>query len=210
MELNLNSNVFINNYADNGGAIYFGNEISNTDNMDYPPININNNIFKENKAERFGGAIYSNLHKLGQAIVNDNQIVYNEAGIFGGGIYSPNVSINETLFDIAKNEIENNTVASFIDNYSSKPSYIMLNSNKTISVYVGEYIPLMFSLYDDFDNIIIDITKYYSFLSLKLVIMENDSIDIDNSYILGNVGSFIKGIYNNIFNKNKIIFLKKY
>ena len=75
----------------------------------------------------------------------------------------------------------------------------MLNSNETISVNVGEYIPLIFTLYDDFDNIIIDITKYYSFLSLKLVIMETDSIDIDNSYILGNVGSFIKGIYNNIF-----------
>jgi len=165
--------------------------------MDNPTININSNIFKGNKAERFGGAIYSNYHKLGQAIVNDNKIVYNEAGIFGGGIYSIN-SINKTLFDVTKIEIENNTVDSFIDNYSSKPSYIMLNSNETISVNVGEYIPLMFSLYDDFDNIIIDITKYYSFLSLKLVIMETNSIDISNSYILGNVGSFIKGIYNNV------------
>jgi len=202
MDLSLNSNVFINNNGDNGGAIYFGNEISNIDDMDNPTINMNNNIFKENKAERFGGAIYSNYYKLGQATVNDNQIVYNEAGISGGGIYSPNVSINKTLFDMTKIKIENNTVDSFIDNYSSKPSYIMLNSNKTISVNVGEYIPLMFSLYDDFDNIIIDITKYYSFLSLKLVIMETDSSDINNSYILGNIGSFIKGIYNNIFNKN--------
>jgi len=209
MELSLNSNIFIDNNADNGGAIYFGNERTNTDNMDNPTIIINSNIFKENKAELFGGAIYSNYHKLGQATVNDNQIVYNEAGISGGGIYSPN-SINETLFDMTKIKIENNTVDSFIDDYSSKPSYIMLNSNETISVNVGEYIPLIFTLYDDFDNIIIDITKYYSFLSLKLVIMETDSIDIDNSYILGNVGSFIKGIYNNIFNKNKIIFLKKY
>ena len=202
MELSLNSNIFIDNNADNGGAIYFGNERTNTDNMDNPTIIINSNIFKENKAELFGGAIYSNYHKLGQATVNDNQIVYNEAGISGGGIYSPNVSINKTLFDMTKIKIENNTVDSFIDNYSSKPSYIMLNSNKTISVNVGEYIPLMFSLYDDFDNIIIDITKYYSFLSLKLVIMETDSSDINNSYILGNIGSFIKGIYNNIFNKN--------
>jgi len=198
MDLSLNSNVFINNNGDNGGAIYFGNEISNIDDMNNPTVNINNNIFKENKAERFGGAIYSNYHKLGQATVNDNQIVYNEAGISGGGIYSPN-SINETLFDMTKIKIENNTVDSFIDNYSSKPLYIMLNSNETISVNVGEYIPLMFSLYDDFDNIIIDITKYYSFLSLKLVMVETDFSDIDNSYILGNVGSFIKGIYNNIF-----------
>jgi len=198
MDLSLNSNIFINNNGDNGGAIYFGNEISNIDDMNNPTVNINNNIFKENKAERFGGAIYSNYHKLGQATVNDNQIVYNEAGISGGGIYSPN-SINETLFDMTKIKIENNTVDSFIDNYSSKPLYIMLNSNETISVNVGEYIPLMFSLYDDFDNIIIDITKYYSFLSLKLVMVETDFSDIDNSYILGNVGSFIKGIYNNIF-----------
>jgi len=198
MDLSLNSNIFINNNGDNGGAIYFGNEISNIDDMNNPTVNINNNIFQENKAERFGGAIYSNYHKLGQATVNDNQIVYNEAGISGGGIYSPN-SINETLFDMTKIKIENNTVDSFIDNYSSKPLYIMLNSNETISVNVGEYIPLMFSLYDDFDNIIIDITKYYSFLSLKLVMVETDFSDIDNSYILGNVGSFIKGIYNNIF-----------
>jgi len=40
----------------------------------------------------------------------------------------------------------------------------MLNSNETISVNVGEYIPLMFSLYDDFDNIIINDNK--SFIEL--------------------------------------------
>ena len=77
MDLSLNSNIFINNNGDNGGAIYFGNEISNIDDMNNPTVNINNNIFQENKAERFGGAIYSNYHKLGQATVNDNQIVYN-------------------------------------------------------------------------------------------------------------------------------------
>ncbi|OUM59259.1 hypothetical protein PIROE2DRAFT_63897 [Piromyces sp. E2] len=205
MELNLGSNIFQNNKAENGGAIYFNKE-TNMDNEYNDTINIDNNTFNGNKAVYFGGAIYSKYQKLGFATVNNNKFTYNEAGFFGGGVYSPN-SIHKTLFDVSKVEFKNNSVNSFIDNYSSKPSYILMNSNnynKTISVNTGEYIPLKFSLYDEFDNIVTDITKYYSMMTLKL---EVDKVDV--IYLLGNTGSFINEIEIKECNENQIKMIDK-
>ncbi|ORY07419.1 hypothetical protein LY90DRAFT_519117 [Neocallimastix californiae] len=173
-KLNLTNTYFIKNKAVNGGAIYISDSISkDIDNINdniYNNIKIENNTFKRNTANDFGGAIYSEYSKFYLADSKNNLITFNKAGIMGGGIYSPKY-IDKTIFDLSNNIIENNTINSFIDNYTSKPSYILLNTifeDDTINIITGEYISLVFTLYDEFDNIVNDITKFYSSITLKI------------------------------------------
>ena len=193
MKLELLSNIFSKNKGENGGALYFGME-KNNDVYENRTLNIEDNIFTENEAFNFGGAIYSEYNKLKFASINNNKISHNVAGIMGGGIYSKNA------IDLAGYEFYNNTNNSILENYISKPSYINLNTklSQNIELNVGEYLPLAFTLYDDFGNLIIDITKYYLLLTIKLVLIkDNDNLtndEINNHYLIGNIGSFIKGI----------------
>ncbi|ORX56025.1 hypothetical protein BCR36DRAFT_346553, partial [Piromyces finnis] len=195
--VNLKSNLFENNQAINGGALYFGDKIGNNLNID-PYINIENNTFKRNLAENFGGAIYSKYTQMELAVFKKNEITFNEAGIMGGGIYIEN-SVNKNLMNLNDSIIENNTVNSYINNFTSKPSYILLNTtlNDNISIITGDYFPLNFTLFDEFDNLIEDITKYYSSMTLKVSMIEKENnmknLDKISFKMMGNIGSFIKG-----------------
>ncbi|KAG4092818.1 hypothetical protein H8356DRAFT_950126 [Neocallimastix lanati (nom. inval.)] len=201
LNLSLTNTYFIKNKAVNGGAIYISDSISkDIDNINdniYNNIKIENNTFKENTANDFGGAIYSEYSKFYLADSKNNLITFNKAGIMGGGIYSPKY-VDKTIFDLSNNIIENNTINSFIDNYTSKPSYILLNTifeDDTINIITGEYISLVFTLYDEFDNIVNDITKFYSSITLKLTLTNEYEYDQNNlNYIInGNICSFING-----------------
>jgi len=210
MELNLLSNIFENNKAINGGAIYL-EDSNNNINQISTSGKIENNSFHKNIAENFGGAFYSKYSKLYLIDSSNNTITFNEAGIVGAGIFTPN-SINTNLFNIMENIVDNNTVSSFNNNYSTKPSYIVLDNtfeNTPVKCITGDYFPLSFTLYDEFDNIMTDITKYYS-MTLKVVMIEKDKYSLmDKSYdnydnnisykssnynLMGNVCSFINGI----------------
>jgi len=200
------SNTFDGNIAENGGALYIvdGQDMDLNENRD---IYFENNIFCKNIAHSFGGAIYSNFTKLYLANVNNNIITYNKAEIMGGGIFSPN-SVNKTSFNINKVTIENNTVDSLDNNYSSNPYYINLDTplnNNIINIMSGDRFPLSFTLYDEFHNIIKDNTKYYSSsLILKIILMtkNNDEYEYDDCdecddnqkiHLINNIGSFTNG-----------------
>jgi len=145
-------------------------------------INFENNEFINNKAENFGGAIYSTYNKLFTNGVN-NFITENIAGIMGGGIYTPNMK-NQTISNI-KNFIFNyNTVESQKNDISSKPYYILLDTkitNNKIEMKSGEIISLKFLLLDGYKEIITDVTKYYSLLTLKLLLEDKYDNDIKSS-----------------------------
>jgi len=142
-----------------------------------------------------------------------NEILNNKAGILGGGLYS--ISLNETLNSSMMNFIDN-SVNSVNDNYASKPSYISLNTDestlnmKNFNITSGDVIYLLFSLHDEYKNVINDITKYYSNLSIRVILEENNDINInkrketdeENTYITGNICTFMNG------KKKKIIFKK--
>ena len=94
----------------------------------------------------------------------------------------------------------------FENDYTSKPSYVTINTpikNNFYNITSGGYISLSFSLYDEFDNVVIDGSKYYSSILLKaFLIKKNETNEGSNKeylskqkdYILtGNVGSFISG-----------------
>lgn len=158
------------------------------------------NIFEKNIAGDFGGAIYSECDKLNFISSNNNRINYNSAGIMGGGIHSLNI------IDLSGFEFKNNTISSVINNYSSNPAFIYLNTtlDKNIELNVGDYFPLTFTLYDEYGNIFKDVNKYFSFLILKLTLVKKED-DFKNSrrkryYLKGNIGSFSEGKYfkNNI------------
>ncbi|KAG4094011.1 hypothetical protein H8356DRAFT_947657 [Neocallimastix lanati (nom. inval.)] len=221
--LELISNTCNNNFAINGGALYLEDGI-NIDKHNNKDITIKNNVFNENTAYNFGGAIYSKFSKLYLATSENNIIINNKAGIMGGGIYSPNL-IKYNVLNINNNcTIKNNTINSFENNYASKPSYILLKSlsnpelnNINVDDYInnsknkpdkykfnitsGDHLPLSFFLYDEFNNIVNDITKYYSSLVLKLTVTPSTNLDkeetsrINNlySYLSGNIGSFLNG-----------------
>jgi len=194
MELKLDSNNFIYNSAKNGGALYLSNK-KDSSVSEKRAINILNNIFKYNIADNFGGAIYSEYDQMYLAVINNNTISYNEAGITGGGLYTPS-AVDKNLFDPKLIDIGNNTVNSYNNDYSTKPSYIVLDiilNQKVVDIITGEYLQLKFILYDEYDNIMEDITKYYSSISLKVKnnnISNNKDIKIK---LLGNVCSFVNG-----------------
>jgi len=198
--LKLFSNTFDGNIAENGGALYIadGPNLDLNENRD---IYFENNIFSKNVAHSFGGAIYSNFTKFYLAIVNNNEIIYNKAGIMGGGMFSPN-SVNQTYFNIEKTIIKNNVVDSLDDNYSSKPYYINLdtplNNNNIINIMSGDLIPLSFTLYDEFHNIVKDNTNYYSSLMLKVMLIPKNNDEYDDYknqqiHLTNNIGSFTYG-----------------
>ncbi|ORX51108.1 hypothetical protein BCR36DRAFT_288750, partial [Piromyces finnis] len=210
MNLDLFSNTFKKNYGINGGAIYLTNAEASYDNnkKKHSPRNINENVIKfenntfiENEAENFGGAVYSNYNKLFLATSKNNEIIKNKAGIMGGGIYTPN-SKDQNMFnvmDIKNWKFENNTVNSFINDFTTKPYYISLNTtlkNNRITITSGNFFSLKFLLLDEYNNIINDITKYYSSLTLKLSLSSPDNKNGDNVnfYLTKNIGTFINGV----------------
>jgi len=161
------SNQFIGNKASNGGAISIMSEV-NENNESY--INFENNIFLKNSANNFGGAIYSEYGKMNSIKSINNTIANNTADIMGGGIFISTTNYKE-LLDINDWSFSNNMGNSHDDNYFTKPVRIKLNTsinNNEATLTTGEYLPLVFSMYDGYDQDILDITKYYSTLELKL------------------------------------------
>jgi len=209
IELDLISNKFTKNYAINGGAIYIDKRHVDNINVNNT-INIKRNIFHENLAENFGGAIYSDYDMLYLSEIMENEIKFNNARIMGGGTFLSKM-VKESLSKITNIDFSNNTVNSYINNYTSKPFYITLNStldDSSTSITSGQHLQLEFYLYDEYDNIIEDITKYYYSINLRITIEEkdteifnNDDDDDKNSnyYLIGNIGSFVKG-------KNKLVY----
>lgn len=199
MELNLISNNFEKNKAINGGALYLADGIKLNNDEDRK-INIENNIFDENIAEDFGGAIYSNFSKLYLSTTKNNTISLNKAGIMGGGLYTPN-SIDKNLFDITDTKFINNTVNSDINDYTSMPAYINLDttlSKNPIDLISGDSLSLIFSVYDEYNNTIKDITKYYSSVLLNIMLEEKNNElmkrNKNQKYKLtGNISTFING-----------------
>ena len=197
MDLNFTSNIFFYNKAFNGGALYLDDapEID----QDIRPITFIGNRFDNNIAEDFGGAIYSGFSKMYTAIVSENTFSNNSAGIMGGGIFSPK-KVDKCIFKTIKEmSLVDNKVNSFENNYTSNPSYIKLLTtlSNPIIIKSGEYLPLSFGLYDEFDNYINDISAYYSSMNLKVSLELKEGSNINNSenfVIKGNIGSFVNGI----------------
>ncbi|OUM63926.1 hypothetical protein PIROE2DRAFT_9457, partial [Piromyces sp. E2] len=177
----IKNSTFISNETENGGVLYFGNEINNYDlNIEKREITINNNIFLENEAYNFGGAIYSELEKINLFNEKNNSIINNKAGVNGGGIYITKLD-NNNSFNFTSSKVLNNTSYGVIEDYAAKPSYITLDTSiekNKVSIYSGNYLPLTFSLYNANDKFMNDLTNYYSFLTLIITLedkLNNDS-----------------------------------
>jgi len=190
-----NNNIGLNNSIGNIINIKKTNGSINKNNT----ITIENTKFYKNKANNFGGAIfYEFTDQYYHIMTSNNEILYNNAGIMGGGIYSNNRT-DTTFFNSNNNNIDKNTVNSSKNDYTSKISYIALDTklkDNSIEVHTGEVFQLQFSLHDDYDNIITDITKYYSALILKITIEEIQKFDYYNR--LTNNIHRLKKIYDNV------------
>ncbi|ORY46284.1 hypothetical protein LY90DRAFT_14027 [Neocallimastix californiae] len=120
----------------------------------------------------------------------------------GGGIHSNNWT-NTNFIDTYNNKIDNNTVISYFKNdYSSKISYISLDTklvDNLIETHSGQPFQLQFSLYDDYDNVITDITKYYSSMILKITIKEIQQFDKLNNNINNKKGTIMNIVFMEIF-----------
>jgi len=213
MELHLNSNEFGKNKARNGGALYFGEEQKTDTSYAYKnkEMVIENNKFYENLAEMFGGAIYTNYNKISLVTIKNNTVINNIAGVMGAGIYTSNPFDNGTI-NIDGFTFNSNFVDSLLDNYTSKPTYISLNTTlikNSKKINAGDYYPLIFTLHDEYGHIITDITKHFSMITLKLNIFLKTDItdkvekdDDKNVYLFGNVCTFVNGYCN--FNQLQI------
>ncbi|ORX54261.1 hypothetical protein BCR36DRAFT_410804 [Piromyces finnis] len=206
MELNLMSNTFDGNSGSNGGALYLEDIPSNEN----KGLNIENNIFNRNIAENFGGAIYSNFNHLDINNAKNNKITFNKAGIDGGGVF-----IKDYYYKNIINKESYYLESNYNNDFSTKPSYITMNTTLQkesdyyiANIYSGDYLPLKFTLFDGYDNILKDVTKYYSSITLKVILESEDNLNNSNNnsnnskdlnikskdmILLGNIGSFING-----------------
>jgi len=92
-----------------------------------------------------------------------------------GGIYSLFSEEKELYFNEEKFKFKNNSVDNYINNIGSKPSFINLKTKiNSYNITTGDYFPLSFILYDRFDAILEDFSKYYSFMTLKVNLEEDD------------------------------------
>ncbi|ORX42811.1 hypothetical protein BCR36DRAFT_305666 [Piromyces finnis] len=190
LELNIINNTFIKNNAINGGALYL-RENNENKNYDDGSIIIKNNVFKENKAENFGGAIYSEYNKMYLANVENNTFSLNNAGIMGNIGYSPK-NIEKTLFNIK----EFNSSINDFTSLTTKPAYINITIDTTLrsEIYTGDLFPLKFFLYDELGHLYEDKTKYYSSMTIKVLLREKYDENNEMHYkAIENICSFVNG-----------------
>ena len=178
------------------------------------------NLFSNNTADDFGGAVYTHINYLSyESFINDT-VSYNKAGVWGGGIFI-NGKYDREVSEIKDCNLLNNTISFLINNYSSAPYSIQLEtklSNNPIKIRTGDIVPLIFSLNDMYDHVIDDVTKYYSSMVLEVFMKKvskiDSTLDVYNQYVFkdldinkimtvtsepdfhltGNIGSFINGI----------------
>jgi len=189
----------------NGGALYFSNIYDDEGKIEdiNESIFIENNIFEKNNAHYNGWAIDLEFYKLNIKKFSNNNITNNDADVFGSDIYLFNYISNEKMLFNILNIFENNvTESNIIDNYSSRLSSISLkniNKNSLIEAKPGDYIPLHFAFKDIFNSDVMDLSNYYSVITLKLLFF-NKYNDTETKYkILGNICNFING--NEKYNK---------
>jgi len=175
LNLNFTSNRFEKNSSHKGGSLFIreGKNVNSVNNTSY----FLHNVFYNNSVHDFGGAIYYEFENLKFSSMEsrNNSITLNTAEINGGGIYAHNPSYEKKVIDISQSQIRNNYVDSYENNYSSRPFYISLNeaiNNDSLNITSGDYLPLRFSLLDKYNNVIVDIPKYYSSIMLKITLIE--------------------------------------
>ena len=160
-------------------------------------MKLENNTFYNNFAKNFGGAIYMDFNKFDLLSIKNNNIYDNNAGIMGGGLFSFN--LNSTFSDNDM-KIFNNTAYSLNNDYSSKPSLIFLKTElteKNLNITSGNHLSLLFYLYDEYGNVINDISKFYSDISVRVVFEEItneiNKNEEENVNLLGNICNFVNG-----------------
>lgn len=198
----MNSTQYISNTAENGGAIYFDTD-EKIDNIK-PIIQLNNIIFENNTAKSYGGAIYSKYSKLYNANIESLYFINNNANIAGGAIYVPD-GTDKKIFNISQCTFKNNKGINYGDDYTTEVSMIKLEDSTDIRIRSGEYIPLRFLLYDEYNKTIKAEYNIFSDISITAFLtqdIEKNENSKDFKYFLsGNICSFYNG---NILNKNKI------
>lgn len=114
----------------------------------------------------------------------------NIAQIAGGALYVPNNYEKKSL-NISKCVFNNNVGKTYGNDYTTEVSYIKINDTDiNTNIISGDYIPLIYYLYDEYNKTINDNFNMYSSISINVYIYDNN----DNEYILhGNKCTFYKG-----------------
>jgi len=102
-----------------------------------------------------------------------------------------------------------NKAESHGNNHATNPSLIKLLNieqydNKAIKS--GSYLPMKFSIFDSYENLIQDPYKYYSDIVIK-VLMDNTYNKTEKYIIKGNVGSFNNGMLCLLLYVNMCVFI---
>jgi len=198
--LNISSTHFHNNHGLNGGAIYFGQPLSDNYNV---LMEIEDTLFTNNEAKYFGGSIYLEFIDLNFLNIKNLNFSMNHA-YSGGAIYIENTKIqnynrnrNKNIY-LNINENKNityhyNLAESHGDNYATGPYKIIheIKNPNDLTFISGEEYQLKFVLKDIFNQTITDISKYYRniILNLNMTIIEGSG----QNKIIGNTCYFSKG-----------------
>lgn len=101
-------------------------------------------------------------------------------------------TINKNIVDLYRNDISTDP-GIFVVEINSKSDENNIN-NSTLELKSGEIIQFNVELKDQFNHTIYDISKYYSDISVELLILNENEEKINNSYyITNNYNQFDKG-----------------
>ncbi|ORX47898.1 hypothetical protein BCR36DRAFT_405219 [Piromyces finnis] len=188
LNININSSKFEYNHASNGGVMYFSKSENHFNNNS---IKFYNSTFSNNGADYFGGVIYSSFEELN--ITNLENTFFKENNAYSGGVFyiDNDKNLDKILFNANSKDIKylNNTAESYGNNYASDPyKIILLNENiKDINIKSGELLSLKFRVIDEYNQIVKDISKFFSDIILKI------DGNIKDKKLIGNICYFSNG-----------------
>ncbi|KAL6625859.1 hypothetical protein U3516DRAFT_794237 [Neocallimastix sp. 'constans'] len=173
----INDSTFVNNTSKNYGGFFHSK-------------------FIKNSSKVFGGAIYSDLFGMQTLNMVNTEFINNFAYI-GGTIYINHIKGKPTIEKSLRNQnikYINNTSESYGDIYATKPDRIILNNMKSDEIIIksGEIYPLEFLLLDEFNQIVIDDSRYYTEIYLEINKISDEKNE-DNIKINGNDCIFTRG-----------------
>ncbi|OUM68571.1 hypothetical protein PIROE2DRAFT_3716 [Piromyces sp. E2] len=209
-DIKIFSSLFENNNSMYGGAIY----ISNTKNKhSNTTLEIIDSSFVENKVQYLGGGIYIDDQYLKFFNISNSKFIKNSS-YAGGALYlnnydyvstSNNKDIKEYIYNFKQNNnvFINNTSESHGNDYGSQPYLIYLKDSndklQKVEMKSGNFFyisKLLFIIVDVFDQIIVDRSKYYSNIILKIAVIDNNilnntkSIQSNTIKLIGNECNF--------------------
>ncbi|ORY28851.1 hypothetical protein LY90DRAFT_674031 [Neocallimastix californiae] len=170
-KLNFNNNI--NNNKLKCGSIHLRNNLK---------VKIEDSNFIHNHSKSNGGALcFDNFLTMDMDLISN--YFYENRGFNGGALYLINDALSNKNTKDKDCIFFNNTVSYHDSNYATRPSILSLDTAiENIKIFTGDYLPLEFTVHDEFGDKIEDVYNNYSTITMVISMYEKDEY-IENYYL---------------------------